>query len=105
MCKKTAVYWQFVRYLFKELVKNRTALPRIGLVYTNSVEHNTLTYHFVIFISEFSQILGSCILSTSASFQGAAGGHIYTSSYVFVLGAQTNDTTFYKTAYCSIRDL
>jgi len=102
--QKAVIYWQFVRYLLKEIAKkNRTALPRIGLVYTNTVEHNTLTYVFITVISEFSQILWSYILSTSASFHGAAGGHIY--SYVFVLRAQINDTTYYKTAYCSICDL
>ena len=101
--QKAVVYWQFVRYVLKELAKTRTALPRIGLVCTNTVEHNTLAYLFIIVISEFSQILWSYILSTSASFQGAAGGQIY--SYVFVLEAQINDTTFYKTAYCSICDL
>jgi hypothetical protein len=86
--KKTVVYWQFVRHVLKNLVKNRTVLPRIGLVYTNTVEYNILNF-FITVVSEFSQILWGCILSTSASFQGAAGGHIY--SYVFVLGAQIND--------------
>ena len=83
---------------FKELAKNRTALSRIGLVYINTIEHNTLIYLFIIVIREFSQILCSCILSTSTSFQGATRGPLY--SCVFVLGAQINDTTFYKTAYC-----
>jgi hypothetical protein len=87
----------------KEIAKNRAELPGIGLVYTNTAKHNTLTYLFINVISEFSLILWSYILSTSASFQVTAGGHIY--CYVFVLGAQINDTTFYKTAYCSICDL
>jgi hypothetical protein len=94
---------EVVRYLLKELAKNRAALPRIGLVYTNTAKHNTLTYLFIKVISEFSQIIWSYILSTSASFQGTVGGHIYCCE--FVLGAQINDTTFYKTAYCSISDL
>jgi len=58
-CAKAVVYWRFVRYLLKDLAKkkNRTALPRICLVYTNTVEHNTLTVFFITAISEFSQIL------------------------------------------------
>ena len=42
--QKAAVYWRFVRYFWRSLLKkNRIAVSRIGLVYTNTAEHNTLT--------------------------------------------------------------
>ena len=97
------IYWQFVRYLSKELAKkNRTALPRIGLVYTNTVEPNTLTSLLQLSVS-FLKFYRAIFYQHQLQFQGAVGGHIY--SYVFVLGAQINNTTFCKTDYCSICDL
>jgi len=100
--QKAVLYWRFVRYILKELAKkqDRIAQNRLGL---HKYCRTLYTYFFIKVTSEFSQILQSCILSIPASFQGAAGGHIY--SYVFVLGAQINDTASYKTAYYSMCDL
>jgi len=58
MCKKLSFIGDLLGTTFwRSLQNNRTALPRICLVYTNTAEHNTLTDCFITAISEFSQIL------------------------------------------------